>query len=73
MSTKSFEWDKAKDLEDRRQHGLSFHKAPHAFIDRKRVIAEDVEHSRDEPRLDRSRLDREGAGMLTGRFADRAG
>lgn len=46
----SFEWDAAKDLANRAKHGVSFEQAQHAFLDPKRVIAEDLGHSEREKR-----------------------
>jgi uncharacterized DUF497 family protein len=41
----SFEWDDAKDRANRAKHGVSFRLAQTAFLDPRRVIAEDLEHS----------------------------
>jgi uncharacterized DUF497 family protein len=48
--TTSFEWDPAKDEENRRKHGVSFVEAQQAFLDPGRVIAQDASHSRFEKR-----------------------
>ena len=40
-----FEWDRAKDLENQKKHGISFTMAQLAFADPFRVIAEDISHS----------------------------
>jgi hypothetical protein len=40
-----FEWDEKKNLENLRKHGVSFESAQVAFLDRKRIIAEDARHS----------------------------
>lgn len=45
-----FEWDATKDRINRAKHGIAFEFAQRAFFDPKRVIAEDLEHSRGEPR-----------------------
>jgi hypothetical protein len=45
MRKSSFEWDEAKDLGNQRKHGVSFNEAQHAFLDKNRVIAEDLSHS----------------------------
>ena len=45
-----FEWDAAKDRINRAKHGVAFELAQKAFLDPKRVIAEDLEHSRGEQR-----------------------
>lgn len=41
----SFEWDEAKDAENRRKHGVAFADAQRAFLDPGRVIARDLSHS----------------------------
>lgn len=41
----SFEWDLEKDRQNQAKHGVSFQFAQRAFLDRRRVIAEDVTHS----------------------------
>lgn len=45
-----FEWDEKKERENRKKHGVAFYEAQQAFLDKNRVIAEDLEHSRDENR-----------------------
>lgn len=40
-----FDWDPAKDLENQRKHGVSFREAQLAFLDPRRVIADDLAHS----------------------------
>lgn len=45
-----FEWDEQKDQINRQKHGISFYEAQKSFLDRNRVIAEDLEHSSDEKR-----------------------
>jgi uncharacterized DUF497 family protein len=45
-----FEWDDAKDLANQAKHGVSLALAQLAFVDPKRVIAEDLEHSEKERR-----------------------
>ncbi len=45
-----FEWDAAKDRINRAKHGVAFEQAQRAFLDPKRVIAEDLDHSRGEQR-----------------------
>jgi hypothetical protein len=46
-----FEWDEAKDHANRIKHGVGFDLAQRAFLDSRRVIAEDLGHSHDEPRF----------------------
>lgn len=50
MKKVSFEWDNNKDLINQKKHGVSFYEAQAAFIDPRRVIAEDIEHSQVEKR-----------------------
>jgi len=50
MGKIEFEWDQIKDEANRVKHRVSFFEAQRAFLDPKRVIAEDVEHSKDEIR-----------------------
>jgi uncharacterized DUF497 family protein len=45
-----FEWDHGKNEANIIKHGVSFFEAQRAFLDPKRIIAEDVEHSRAETR-----------------------
>ena len=45
-----FEWDYQKDKLNQDKHGVSFALAQLAFLDRKRVILEDLEHSDEEKR-----------------------
>jgi uncharacterized DUF497 family protein len=40
-----FQWDDAKDELNQQKHGISFTEAQRAFLDKYRVIAEDLEHS----------------------------
>lgn len=61
-----FEWDDGKDRENRIKHGVSFETAQFAFIDGKRIVAEDLEHSRMEKRF--YCFGRVGDGILTVRF-----
>jgi len=51
MSKVRFEWDDAKDRQNLRKHGVSFPSAQFVFADPKRVIAQDLEHSRSEQRF----------------------
>ena len=66
-----FEWDEAKDLENREKHGVSFYEAQYAFFDEKRIIAEDIEHSQYEQRFYCFGSDSDGKGILTVRFTYR--
>jgi uncharacterized DUF497 family protein len=46
----TFEWDDAKARVNAVKHGVSFELAQHAFLDPKRVIVQDLDHSGDEQR-----------------------
>ena len=73
MNEPSFEWDEAKNLENSRKHGVNFCEAQAAFLDAKRVIAEDLEHSQKEKRFYCFGSNREDTGILTVRFTYRSG
>jgi uncharacterized protein len=45
-----FEWDEDKNDKNVQKHGINFQTAQYAFIDPKRVIAEDISHSKKEKR-----------------------
>lgn len=45
-----FEWDEAKNEENRERHGVTFFEAQHAFKDPNRLIIRDRSHSTDEER-----------------------
>ncbi len=68
-----FEWDPDKDRLNRQKHGVSFEEAQYAFLDPRRVIAQDVAHSEREDRYYCIGLDRTKSGILTVRFTWRAG
>ena len=72
MSKPNFEWDEAKDLENQRKHGVPFLEAQHAFLDKNRVIAEDLGHSQKEQRFYCFGLNQEKDGVLTVRFTYRS-
>ena len=71
MEVARFEWDPAKDLENRRKHGVSFFEAQRAFADARRIIGPDVAHSAQEPRYFCLGLLEQG--VLTVRFTLRSG
>ena len=71
MKRARFEWDEAKDRENQRKHGVSFTMAQLAFLDHKRVIAEDTLHSTREKRY--YCIGKIGEGILTVRFTVRRG
>lgn len=50
MGDGDFEWDAQKDELNHIKHGVSFYQAQKAFLDPKRIIAEDLEHSHSEKR-----------------------
>ena len=64
-----FEWDSTKDSLNQKKHGVSFALAQTAFLDRKRIILEDVEHSIDEKRY--YCLGKVSGGVMTVRFTYR--
>jgi uncharacterized DUF497 family protein len=66
-----FEWDAAKDRDNRDKHGVSFAAAQFAFADARRVIAVDTAHSGDEERY--FCIGEIGGAILTVRFTYREG
>lgn len=62
----TFEWDPAKDRANCAKHGVAFALAQYAFFDPRRVIAEDLDHSGEEPRY--FCFGRVGEGVMTVRF-----
>jgi hypothetical protein len=73
MNEPSFEWDPVKNRENERKHGVTFYEAQAAFLDAKRVIAEDLKHSQKEKRYYCFGSNEEGTGILTVRFTYRSG
>jgi uncharacterized DUF497 family protein len=67
----NFEWDEAKHLENLEKHGVSFFDAQYAFMDDRRVIAEDVVHSQEEKRYFCFGLNKDKSGVITVRFTYR--
>lgn len=65
----SFEWDEDKNQENKQKHHISFEIAQYAFIDPKRVIAEDQFHSTKEKRY--YCFGKVKGGVLTVRFTYR--
>jgi uncharacterized DUF497 family protein len=45
MLSISFEWDSRKDKLNQEKHGVSFGDAQGAFLDKRRILAEDLKHS----------------------------
>ena len=50
MKKSNFEWDDNKNKLNQEKHNVSFKKAQYAFLDENRIIAQDLEHSKDEKR-----------------------
>ncbi len=73
MSKPNFEWDEAKNQENKQKHGVAFYEAQHAFLDENRVIAEDLAHSQNEKRYYCFGLNEDGTAILTVRFTYRSG
>ena len=69
MRKTRFEWDEEKDYENQAKHNVSFSAAQRAFLDPNRVIAEDVDHSKEEGRF--YCIGRVGDGIMTVRFTYR--
>lgn len=66
----SFEWDEEKNKKNLQKHGVNFETAQYAFIDPKRVIAENLSHSSKEKRY--FCFGRVKGGILTVRFTYRS-
>ena len=66
-----FEWNEAKARINEAKHGVSFELAQHAFLDRKRVIVPDLDHSGEEQRY--FCFGRVEGGVMTVRFTWRGG
>ena len=69
MAKARFEWDPKKDEENQSKHGVSFSEAQLAFIDPRRVIAEDLAHGSTEKR--HYCIGQVGEGIMTVRFTYR--
>jgi uncharacterized DUF497 family protein len=65
----SFEWDENKNQENVKKHSIDFQIAQYAFIDSKRIIAEDLNHSEKEKRY--YCFGKVKGGVLTVRFTYR--
>ena len=50
MNKTNFEWDENKNHENQNKHRVSFETAQYAFADKNRVLAEDINHSKNEKR-----------------------
>ena len=69
MKKATFEWDEEKNKENQSKHGVSFFVAQQAFLDPRRVIAEDITHSNEEDRY--YCIGCVGEGIITVRFTYR--
>ncbi len=69
MKSARFEWDEKKDMENQNKHGVPFSLAQHSFLDPKRIIVEDVNHSKEENRF--YCIGRVDEGIMTVRFTYR--
>lgn len=67
--TVSFEWDEDKNAKNVKKHNVAFETAQYAFLDPKRVIAEDLAHSTKEKRY--YCFGKVKGGILTVRFTYR--
>jgi uncharacterized DUF497 family protein len=70
MKKSNFEWDEAKNQVNREKHGVSFYEAQKVFLDKNRVIAQDLEHSEGENRY--YCFGEVDGGIMTVRFTYRA-
>jgi hypothetical protein len=50
LKQSSFEWDESKNRINQKKHNISFEEAQFAFLDRNRIIAKDLTHSKREKR-----------------------
>jgi len=71
MGKADFEWNEAKNSENQRKHSVSFYEPQYAFLDPKRVIAEDPGHNREEERYFCFGMNQDLTGVLTVRFTYR--
>ncbi len=69
MDQIQFEWDAQKDSENRKKHRLSFFVAQCAFLDPRRILAKDLNHSRNEQRY--FCIGKITSGIITVRFTYR--
>jgi len=65
----TFEWDEKKNLENIKNHKVSFETAQEAFFDKKRIIIYDEKHSKKEERF--FCIGNDGYGIVTVRFTMR--
>ena len=69
MKKTYFEWDEDKAQENQKKHNVSFSLAQQAFLNPRRIIVEDEEHSAEENRY--YRIGRVEDGIMTVRFTYR--
>ncbi len=69
MRKARFEWDEEKDRQNQAKHNVSFSLAQRAFLDPRRIIAEDISHSGKERRF--YCIGRVNGGIMTVRFTFR--
>lgn len=69
MKSARFEWDAEKDRENQEKHKVPFSLAQYAFLDPKRIIVEDINHSSEESRF--FCIGRVDEGIMTVRFTYR--
>lgn len=65
----NFDWDEKKNLENQKKHNVSFEEAQFAFLDKNRIIAKDLDHSKAEERF--YCFGKCGDRILTVRFTNR--
>ncbi len=51
MKPLRFDWDRSKNLENKRKHGISFEEAQAVFLDENALMIHDPDHSDDEDRF----------------------
>ncbi|MCC6272890.1 MAG: BrnT family toxin [Deltaproteobacteria bacterium] len=71
MLSQTFEWNERKNIENILKHGVSFYQAQSAFLDPRRKIALDLNHSYNENRY--FCFGKVGSEVLTVRFTWRKG
>ena len=69
MKKTRFEWDEEKDRQNQQKHHVSFFEAQQAFLDPRRIIAEDMSHSTEESRF--YCIGHVESGIMTVRFTYR--
>ena len=73
MDEVEFEWDETKNITNQEKHrGVSFNEAQYVFLDKNRIIAEDLSHSDEEKRFFCFGLNQNKTGVLTVRFTYRS-